>query len=273
MRGPEAGPHYICPICRDLIPRPDAFERATFEDVPPKSFGGRPLVLTCKRCNNLAGTLLDAAAHRKEVVLDALVRGRPNAPRRTTITAGDVTVKANYGVRDDATRLEVVTPNGEAFAERVAAGVPCTVNFGRDRFSAIHASTSWLKSAYCALFAAFGYWVVFAPALEPVRRQIMAAHEVVIRNFVITLPGHPPFISKGLYRVTTPELDCWGVQFGPYFVFLPNPQDVGLYARLTQRAGRYGREADTIQLRPWPWPDGPVFGRPVPTPDAPGAEG
>lgn len=32
----------------------------TIEDVPPKSIGGRPLVLTCRWCNHRSGQLLDA---------------------------------------------------------------------------------------------------------------------------------------------------------------------------------------------------------------------
>lgn len=43
-----------CPIC--LAPNP-----TDREHVPPASIGGRIMTLTCKRCNNLAGTRLEAA--------------------------------------------------------------------------------------------------------------------------------------------------------------------------------------------------------------------
>jgi hypothetical protein len=50
------GRGYACPICLRISPS-DA--TLTVEDVPPKSVGGRPLILTCKSCNDAAGATLD----------------------------------------------------------------------------------------------------------------------------------------------------------------------------------------------------------------------
>lgn len=63
-------PMYICPLCLfgyskaaldQTSPNP-----LTLEDVPPKSVGGRPILLTCKHCNNQAGRKHD------EKILDFL---------------------------------------------------------------------------------------------------------------------------------------------------------------------------------------------------------
>lgn len=61
------GPYYVCPLCWQLFdetelepPEPGL----TVEDVPPLSVGGAPMVLTCKPCNNRAGTRVDADAGR-----------------------------------------------------------------------------------------------------------------------------------------------------------------------------------------------------------------
>lgn len=36
----------------------------TFEDAPPKSYGGKPVALTCKPCNNSFGSSVDASLAR-----------------------------------------------------------------------------------------------------------------------------------------------------------------------------------------------------------------
>ena len=61
---------YPCPICLTLF-TVDALAdgRLSSEHVPPECVGGHELVLTCKRCNNSAGTKLDADAAVKELVI------------------------------------------------------------------------------------------------------------------------------------------------------------------------------------------------------------
>lgn len=56
-------PLYICPLClngfsQELINQ--TYENPlTIEDLPPKSVGGNPKILTCKKCNNKSGYLQD----------------------------------------------------------------------------------------------------------------------------------------------------------------------------------------------------------------------
>ena len=56
---------YICPICELLFQEESLNQNSsnplTLEDVPPKKLGGKPIILTCKNCNNkLGGTKLDS---------------------------------------------------------------------------------------------------------------------------------------------------------------------------------------------------------------------
>lgn len=72
--GAHPPPLYLCPECLTLFDEdsvanpkyPDA-ERLTIEDVPPEKLGGAPMLLTCKPCNNRAGTLLDSHAKRADL--------------------------------------------------------------------------------------------------------------------------------------------------------------------------------------------------------------
>ena len=58
------GDVYICPICGRRFP-PDQITNLTMEHVPPRSIGGKELVLTCRTCNNVVGHSTDAEAARR----------------------------------------------------------------------------------------------------------------------------------------------------------------------------------------------------------------
>src|SRR5437870_1624201 len=60
-RFPEIENPYICPLCERPFPQTAlAGGTLTFEDAPPKSYGGKPVALSCKSCNNALGSSLDA---------------------------------------------------------------------------------------------------------------------------------------------------------------------------------------------------------------------
>jgi hypothetical protein len=54
---------YICPICLIQFDKSSlALNQPiflTYEDVPPKSLGGKPNILTCNKCNNTCGSQVD----------------------------------------------------------------------------------------------------------------------------------------------------------------------------------------------------------------------
>jgi hypothetical protein len=65
--GPDGCPYYVCPICLRAFGELALYSaELTFEDVPPKAIGGRPLVLTCSICNTDRGSVIDAAAADRE---------------------------------------------------------------------------------------------------------------------------------------------------------------------------------------------------------------
>ena len=65
--GRAAAANY-CPL---TVPPVGSFLRSgltdgtlTFEDAPPKSYGGKPVALTCKPCNHSLGSAVDASLAR-----------------------------------------------------------------------------------------------------------------------------------------------------------------------------------------------------------------
>lgn len=60
---------YVCPLCRAVFTLADLEAKLlTREHVPPASIGGREMVLTCRPCNNLAGSTFDAHLERAEAL-------------------------------------------------------------------------------------------------------------------------------------------------------------------------------------------------------------
>ena len=71
---------YYCPICQLGYYEVSAItgEELTLEDVPPKSIGGKPILLTCRKCNSSAGDKIDAAIANINKLADfeKIVRGQ-----------------------------------------------------------------------------------------------------------------------------------------------------------------------------------------------------
>jgi hypothetical protein len=82
---------YPCPLCLRGLYAIEAIEAGelTREHVPPHSLGGRWLALTCRACNNDAGTFYDAEAEKQERMRSFLT-GQHQGLMRGTYTVNGV---------------------------------------------------------------------------------------------------------------------------------------------------------------------------------------
>jgi hypothetical protein len=93
---------YCCPICNRLY-LPEALDTGelTLEHAPPKQVGGRPLALTCKDCNSVAGYSVDSAVVQRQRQLDfarALTGQKTDFKGRGTFSFGGETLNVNFEV-------------------------------------------------------------------------------------------------------------------------------------------------------------------------------
>jgi hypothetical protein len=152
----------------------------TAEHVPPQSFGGRELLLTCKKCNNDAGTLLDAHARHKEDLAEVMIRP-PSKSLKVRVEHRGRKLNARLVASETGWELTVVQRANDPKAVTVfqaggppKAGEPINVDFVGNRFAELGAKMSWFRSGFLALFSAFGYRFSFDPALAIVKRQILS---------------------------------------------------------------------------------------------------
>ncbi len=279
---PEGGPFYLCPLCI----RPDAregtskaflFPRSTVaagiltaEHVPPASFGGNELLLTCAPCNHTAGARLDAEARKRENPSDAF-SGRTRQPVRVRLTAGGHSIAARFRKEGETFTLKVLPqkkggrPGAEQGFLEILSGPEdsnrdITISFHADRHAAHHARVSWLRSAYLAMFAVLGYRYIFQPGLAIVRRQIREPETEHIPTFLCVLPGDHPWSERRIIKVLEPEWQqCWAVQMGRYMAFLPKPADTALYDRIAT-ARREGADQAIVHGDTFDWPERPTLG-------------
>jgi hypothetical protein len=237
---------------------PAAKDKLTAEDVPPRSMGGHPLVLTCERCNTKAGCTIDVAAveverslsfHAGTGVLDGFIRLGPNTtPATIALQQGTAVVT-----------LKRRSPEAVAIMRELEAGPvePIYLTGSLRAPDDPLALICYLKSAYLAAFALFGYNYAFSVGLELVRRQIQEPRVKHIPLFCARLPDHHRDLSPRLCALPASGAIpwCWGVIISPYLVFLPVQSAEVLYAKIAEAKGT----SFMFSIRNAVWPDEPRF--------------
>jgi hypothetical protein len=182
---PGAPAVYPCPLCIRGFTTPDAL---TFEDVPPKSVGGKPLLLTCQTCNNTSGHLLDAHI-RSGQDLKEMAEGKREAPIQLTQFGHTINALATFspGGLSIAGRPKHSDPKAHKalFEEldRVADSgstdwdIKITMS---SRHSPQREGVGWLRVAYLYASAALGYQWVMRPELDRIREQFRRPDEQLV---------------------------------------------------------------------------------------------
>lgn len=158
---------YMCPLCMRGCREVDAGE-LTLEHVPPRSVGGKRLLLTCRDCNSRAGGPdgVDTHARKQEDFADLLFRSvARKIPARLTVGLA----AANIEIRSGQQHIELIQgegPPGEAEGmrqvfERMASEPdyrePLHLSLHYSRYKIGWSEVAWLRVGYLAVFAALGY--------------------------------------------------------------------------------------------------------------------
>jgi hypothetical protein len=227
---PNVDNPYICPICRGAFPRSSILDKTlTFEDAPPKSYGGHRVALTCRRCNNSLGSALDASLS----VLD----GNAFSPCKISIDGVEVNAYEeilpngrNFQVPEDQNNPAHKTRFFEILQGKTAES---SLTYKMNPEKRRRADLAWLKAAYMVAFASWGYIYALSPALDIVRNQLLHNDQDIIRRFKV-INRRMPRDNRFLIYVRKPqEFNSVAVGMGHYIVFLPaDARDLTLYSRI-----------------------------------------
>ena len=175
---PNSQRGFVCPICLKFFARTENLaEDVAIEHIVPEALAGQVTTLTCRRCNNTAGSKLDS-----HLVQRVRIEGR-----RGPIQAGvefcgtkfrgevhlpdsaDDSIRM-YGIRQQSDPREI-----DNFGKLLSEGIWDGQNIKLDLklgYEPVRSLTALLRSAYLLMFRLFGYSYVFDKSAEVIRKSI-----------------------------------------------------------------------------------------------------
>lgn len=190
---------YCCPICKQLYIA-EALEAGilTLEHAPPKKVGGKPIALTCKECNSVAGYSVDSAVVQRQRQLDfekAVMGQKLNYKGRATFLIGEETLNVNFetdqGIASIKPLEEINDPKKiKAYQDYMMYlqqagkwnGQTFTIT-PNAKYHHKYSKVGDLKAAFIICFAFFGYRFALHERLSAVREQIIKYEEAIIDNY------------------------------------------------------------------------------------------
>ncbi|HVF05270.1 MAG TPA: HNH endonuclease [Frankiaceae bacterium] len=225
---------YACPLCLRGFTRDEtAPGRAlTIEHVPPQGLGGREMCLTCRGCNSISGSALDAHMERHRTFVDFLAGVDTRDIRATFTVEGRQqrgVVRCENGAyvlggvlaRDRPGIAAAMIDHLDQIVAEKATDWSLGITF-EDPWQQRRVNIGWLRAGYLAAFAALGYRYIAQPAFSAVRQQILRPDDDVVRLTVMLARGDAPHTTRSILLVEKPsELRSVVVQMGRAVVLLP----------------------------------------------------
>jgi len=220
---------YLCPLCLNFftIQQLRAGD-VTDEHVPPSAVGGKALVLTCKACNSVSSGMCDgpmASEERMRTFGQTYSLGP--LPASVTVDGSRMNGSLDFdGQRFNMQGLPDQNSPGrmeehEAALDQLAPGQSLTVEI-RMRGWPARARLGWMRSAYLAAFAVYGYRYILQPAFAPLRdalRDLSGGHfEPVVLKLAHEGPLDPLIAEV---NGPVPFAGCRAAVFGPRLILLP----------------------------------------------------
>lgn len=262
---PDLPSGYVCPLCTLVIPESD-IDLLTLEHVPPRSMGGKEMVLTCRPCNVIAGAEVDTHAKYRENHLD-FAHGTMSDEMAATLTVGGVSANvriistpegiAVFGLPDQ-NDPELQARWEAALAEKLATA-RVTISLKGARFEPGPANVSMLRAAYLASHSLFGYSYSMHPRFDAVREQIRRPGDRVLGVTAVIDGAADPSTRLMMVVMDPIDLQSVVVTMGRHSVFLPSLwSDVDIYARLARGAAEEPRFLADLVGKRGPWPQRPM---------------
>lgn len=252
----QTHPCYVCPICLRAF---TDVKELTLEHVPPKSLGGKPLCLTCVKCNNSAGHTVDAALNEEHKIAESF---QPNSgPQKVHLIVGDAELRVTIDRTPGNTNIEVIEKANdprivvqamEKLRDGVARGDSFRLQY-RGNYTRRLAEIGSLKSAYLIAFAKFGYRYIFQEALKPVRTQLNYPDEAHIEPICATIRSEE-IPHQAILLIDEPS-EWMGIRWNNRLVILPGliNADVNFWRVFSKRKKQGGIDKlDRCKVLDWP---------------------
>ena len=236
---------YICPLCQHIYAI--AHEALTLEHVPPESVGGKPILVTCKACNNSQGADLDVYL-MNELEISHNLSHLDTIPQKSRIAFNGIEINGQTTFsKSEGFKFMISSNNNnpiefewfmkEARNAKEGYEIKFTANITNRKQNVDLANIALLKSAYLMAFQKLGYMYVLNPCTNKVREQILnPKQQIISAPYVIANEnGIPKDMLQGVYYAKLDDVVCIVVvmdlqlpkseQKHRKAVVLPNPLD------------------------------------------------
>ena len=191
--------YYVCPLCKKTFNLQKLGDKVgdvlTLEDVPPKSLGGSPILVTCKKCNSKCGHDIDNwLLHELELQYGNKDRQLENAD--AVLDSHGKKVHTKVWIDEDKTicfdiRSKTNPPNAvDDFVNSVKSdganySIQVNLHVKKEKSNVQAARIAVLKSAYLYAFRKLGYYYILNDSLKPIRDQILNPDKDILHGTFI----------------------------------------------------------------------------------------
>ncbi len=204
---------YACPMCLSAFDESGLDQtlehKLTLEDVPPKKLGGKPVILTCNKCNNQSGTGLDAHLLNQTRAVNVLT-GKLGGSKEAVIqiNEGSIVTGKIENLPNNVLGIRLYNksnPNAQKDFDNLVKNW----NQGKIKFNITGGNprrfeVAKLRIAYLLAFAKFGFGFVLNRTMEPIRQQVLNPTENILDHLGIAKLDFE-FDSEGIYLIKEPK--------------------------------------------------------------------
>lgn len=257
----------VCPLCLEVFKKNNIHSSApnplTLEDIPPASLGGKKLILTCKKCNNKNGSIIDREL--KDFV-DMSLAPKGGISLKTKVSVdGENSFKASFEYVPEEKKIKITTGGKNPYANQQLDkiqknwdGLETTFSFKSPKNNTVY--LAFLRFAYLYSFYYFGHVYIFSDGGKYILDKINSEHIEGIDDLKIALISEEGIFSKdGMFRIlVNKKYEAILVVFKMgkkkqkyYGVILPGPtkHDIVNYEEILKI------EKPTFQFIEWPQRD------------------
>lgn len=181
---------YLCPLCLsafNIKAIAGANPLLTLEHCPPKSMGGKPLVLTCKKCNNSFGSKSDY--HLLNTInKEPFLNMEMNSSMEMNFRFGEMPIKGEMELIGDKKILiklnKKSNPHHIPKIEEILKKPEGEFKFQFTTSKKDAMKKGVMKSAYLYMFSLFGYAFVLDRNIVKLRESLLSEIDIVPYNVI-----------------------------------------------------------------------------------------
>ena len=204
---------YLCPTClREFTTPDDTGNLLTLEHVPPDALGGKANILACAKCNNEAGTKIDAHLIERLRQLDK-AELKPGTAIKIQVKIGAELFRGTIIVDENGLlQMEHSKENNhpdklsEAM-KNLKAGTKLDADFINKRVLPENLEYALLRIGYLMVFQKCGYSLILDKCFDDVRNQILNPEKRIYPEGFWLTPPYPKEMS-GVYFITTAGMEA-----------------------------------------------------------------